>query len=65
MIEADSHLKLLPISILDMHKVFEHIDMLSIGIHSSSLTQFYPPFLAQILGLWVTCGVKMMHFSHG
>ncbi len=32
MIEADSHLKLLPTSILDMHKVFEHIDMLSIGI---------------------------------
>jgi hypothetical protein len=32
MVEADSHLKLLPISILDMYKVFEHIDMLSIGI---------------------------------
>ncbi len=32
MIEADSHLKLLPISILDINKVFEHIDMLSIGI---------------------------------
>jgi hypothetical protein len=29
---ADSHLKLLPTYILDMHKVFEHIDMLSIGI---------------------------------
>ncbi len=32
MVDADSHLKLLPTSILDMHKVFEHIDMLSIGI---------------------------------
>jgi hypothetical protein len=32
MVEADSHLKLLPTSILYMHKVFEHIDMLSIGI---------------------------------
>ncbi len=32
MIEADSHLKLLPTSILDIYKVFEHIDMLSIGI---------------------------------
>ena len=30
--EADSHLKLLPTSILDIHKVIEHIDMLSIGI---------------------------------
>ncbi len=32
MVEADSHLKLLPTSRLDMHKVFQHIDMLSIGI---------------------------------
>jgi hypothetical protein len=27
-----SHLNLLPVSILDIYKVFEHIDMLSIGI---------------------------------
>jgi hypothetical protein len=32
MVEADSHLKLLATSILDIYKVFEHIDMLSIGI---------------------------------
>ncbi len=32
LIEADSHLKLLPTFILDIYKVFEHIDMLSIGI---------------------------------
>jgi hypothetical protein len=32
MVAADSHLKLLTISILDIYKVFEHIDMLSIGI---------------------------------
>jgi hypothetical protein len=32
MVEADSHLKLLPLSILDMYEMFEHIDMLSIGI---------------------------------
>jgi hypothetical protein len=31
MVEADDHLKLLPTSILDIYKVFEHIDMLSIG----------------------------------
>jgi hypothetical protein len=30
-VEADSHLKLLPTSILDIYKAFEHIDMLSIG----------------------------------
>ncbi len=28
MVDADSHLKLLPISILDIYTVFEHIDML-------------------------------------
>jgi hypothetical protein len=32
MAEADSHLKLLPPSILDICKAFEHIDMLVIGI---------------------------------
>jgi hypothetical protein len=33
--------------------------------YSISLTQLYPPYLAQILGLWVTCGVKMMWLCHG
>jgi hypothetical protein len=28
--------------------------------YGSSLTQFYSPYLAQIFGFWVTCGVKMM-----
>ncbi len=120
MVEADSYLKLLLTSILAIYKVFEHIDMLCIGIqyqpyavlptllgsdfavlghlwsqndvimswlrltatsncfcirighiknnwahHDKSLTQFYPPYLAQILGLWVTCGVKMMSLCHG
>jgi hypothetical protein len=32
MVEADGHLKLLPTSILDILKVIEHIDMLSISI---------------------------------
>ncbi len=34
MVDADSHLKLLPTSILGMHKVIEHIDMLSMGIQN-------------------------------
>jgi hypothetical protein len=34
MVETDSHLKLLPTSILDIYKVFEHIDMLSMGIQN-------------------------------
>ena len=37
-VEADSHLKLLPTSILDIYKVFEHIDMLSIDVWLKSYT---------------------------
>ncbi len=64
MVEADSRIKLLPTSILDTYKVFEHIDMLSMGIQYQ-LTQLYPPYLAQILGLLVTCVVKMMSLCRG
>jgi hypothetical protein len=32
MVEADSHLKLLPTSMLDTYNVIEHIDMISMGI---------------------------------
>ncbi len=38
MVEADSQLKLLPTSALDMHKVFGHIHMLSMGIRYQSYT---------------------------
>jgi hypothetical protein len=38
MVEADSHLKLLLAFILDIYKVFEHIDMLSIGIRKQPYT---------------------------
>ena len=38
MVEADSHLKLLPVSILDIYKVFEHIDKLSICIEEQPYT---------------------------
>jgi hypothetical protein len=38
MIEADGHPKLLPTSMLNIYKVFEHIDMLSIGIWEQSYT---------------------------
>jgi hypothetical protein len=63
MVETGSHLKLLPASTLDVYKVFEHIDMLSMCI--SSLKQLYPHYLAQILGFCITCGVKMMSLRHG
>ncbi len=32
MVEADGHLKPLPVSILDIYKVFEHMHMTSISI---------------------------------
>ncbi len=32
MVELDSHLKLLPTAMLTIYKVFEYIDVLSIGI---------------------------------
>ena len=38
MVEADSHLKLIPTSILHIYKVFEHLDMLSIGIQQQPNT---------------------------
>jgi hypothetical protein len=38
MVEADSHLKLLPTSIFDTHKVVECIDMLSMGIQYQPYT---------------------------
>jgi hypothetical protein len=38
MVEADSHLKLLPTSILDIYKVIEHMDMLSMGIQYQPYT---------------------------
>ena len=48
MVEADNHLKLLPTSILDIYKVIEHIDMLSMGIQYQPYTVTHY-FLAQIL----------------
>jgi hypothetical protein len=51
MVEADSHLKLLPVSILDIYKVFEHIDMLSIDILSISLKKVLPTVLASVVGV--------------
>ncbi len=38
MVEPESHLKLLPTSILDVYKVFEHIDILSMGIEYQPYT---------------------------
>ena len=66
MVEADSHLNLLPPSMSDIYKVFKHIHMLSIGIRYQPYTLIPPTNLAQILRIYVvTCGVKMMSLGHG
>jgi hypothetical protein len=49
MVDADSHLKLLPTSILDTYKGFEHIDMLSMGIQYHTYTVI-PTLLGSDLG---------------
>jgi hypothetical protein len=45
MVDADSHHKLLPTSILDTYKVIEHIDMLSMGVQYQSYTDTHPYWL--------------------
>ncbi len=64
MVEADSRLKLLPTSIIDILKDLSTLICCPLA-YSRSLTQFYPPYLTQNLGYVVNCGVKMMHFCHG
>jgi hypothetical protein len=50
MVEADSHLKLLPASILDIYIVFEHIDMLSMGMRYQP-RRFIPTLLGSYFGV--------------
>ncbi len=64
MVEADSHLKLLSTSILDIYKVFECIDLLSMGIQYQLYTVL-PTLLGSDFGFWVTFRVKMMSLCHG
>jgi hypothetical protein len=58
MVEADSHVKLLPPSILNIYKVFEHIDMLSICIvnwHTVAALNLYTHTPRQHLPLSSRC----------
>ncbi len=50
MVEANSNLKLLILSLLDIYTVFEHIDMISISIHLQPCTVI-PPLLGSDLGV--------------
>jgi hypothetical protein len=49
MVKAYSHLILVPASMLDIDKVFEHIDMLSMGIQEQPYTVI-PTLLGSNLG---------------
>jgi hypothetical protein len=49
MVENYSHLKLLPTSMLDTHKVFEHVDMLPMGIQQQPYA-LIPPLLYSDFG---------------
>ncbi len=40
MVEADSNLKLLPASMFDIYTLFEHINVLSIGIQLQPYTVY-------------------------
>jgi hypothetical protein len=62
MVQADSYLKLLTPSILDMYKVFEHIDMPPTGIQEQPHTVLCILLGSQILGFWVTCRAKKTVF---
>jgi len=67
MVEADSHLKMLPVSKFYITKCLSTLICCPLA-SGSSLTQLYPQYLAQISGFWfwVTWGgVKMMSLCHG
>ena len=51
MVEADSHLKPLLPSILDIYKVFEHIDMLFKGIQELQPYTNIPTLLGTYFGV--------------
>ena len=50
-----------------IYKEFERVwaHWYAIHWHTAADLQRYPPYLSQIVGFWVSCGVKMMSFSHG
>ncbi len=64
MIEADSHLNCFSYLSKKYSKCLSTLICCPLA-YNSSLTQLYSQILAQILGFWVTCGVKMISLCHG
>jgi hypothetical protein len=56
--------QMLPASILDITKCLSTLICCQYA-YGGSLTQLYPPYLAQILGYVVTFGVEMMQLCQG
>ncbi len=66
MVEPDGQLKLLLIPFYWTCSRWLSTLICCPHAYNISLTQLCPPYLlAQILGFWVTCGVKMMWLCHG
>ncbi len=62
MVEADGHLKLLPTSLLDIYKVIEHIDMLSMGIQYQPYTVIPTLLLVGVYRVWSgLCDLRTDH----
>jgi hypothetical protein len=61
MVEADSHLKLLPASIIDIYKVFEHIDILSMGIVAALHSHTHTTWL-KVWGFWALVESKLCQY---
>ncbi len=62
MVVPESHLNLLPVSILDIYKMGLIILICCPWANGCSLKQLHPHYLAHILGFWVTCGVKICYY---
>ncbi len=64
MVKADRQLKLFPVSMLDIYKVFEHIEMLPIGIWQQPYT-IMSTLLGSDFGVCGNLQSQMMSLCHG
>jgi hypothetical protein len=63
MVKADIYLRLLPTSILDMHKVFEVLDAVSQAYGNTFIVS--PARLDTDFGIFVICGGEMIQLHRG
>jgi hypothetical protein len=63
MVEADGHLRLLPTSILNIYRVFEHIDMLSLGYASEEQISDHVQYTVLFDRLFLFCSNKHLNVT--